>query len=163
MDLGQRNEVIDVQLPGVGEHPPRIGIFPAARDNFATGRAEGHGDRAFGNQDLIPSVLAISILINLPAVKFPLVGDYGSEGLRSLGLGAEGLSHELAPVASVPVRARNDTASGKRIDPYDFISMTPIFVLFVRLVLTHGKRSPEFPLGLTLESLGQALVAVSAT
>ena len=34
MLLGQRDEVVDVETSGIGEHAPRVGGLPAARDTL---------------------------------------------------------------------------------------------------------------------------------
>ena len=75
MHFGQRDEVVDVEITGIGEHAPVVGPLPPPGDDSATPLVECHGDGALGDQDLLPRVLAVVILIEPAAVEVPGVGD----------------------------------------------------------------------------------------
>ena len=68
MHLGQRDEVVDIQVSRIGEHPARVGVFPPPGDNLASPGVERHRDGALGDQDFVPGVLAIAVGVDPAAV-----------------------------------------------------------------------------------------------
>ena len=59
MDLGQRDEVVNIETQRIGEYAPLVGVLPSAGDNPALLRVERHEVRAFDDQDLVSDVLAV--------------------------------------------------------------------------------------------------------
>ena len=83
MHLGEWYEMIDIELAGISEHPPGVGVLPTSGDNLAPPRVKSHPDGAFLYQHFLPGVLAVAILVYPVTVEATVIW-YGNPRCRGL-------------------------------------------------------------------------------
>ena len=87
MGVGEGNDVVDVELGGVGEDLAGVGAGPASGGDLAVfGGLEGYGDFGFGDEDFVAGVLAVAVVVDpVPPVVSVVVGDVFRDGADGKG------------------------------------------------------------------------------
>ena len=82
VDFGERDEVVDVQLPWIGEGFVGVGVIPSARQHFAAPIIQNDWLQAFLNQNLLARILAVAIRVDPASVKVSVIRGAGWRSLR---------------------------------------------------------------------------------
>ena len=82
MNLGERDEVVDVQLAGVGEGLSCVRIVPPALYDPAAPIIQNDWLQAFLNQNLLARILAVAIRVDPASVKVSVIRGAGWRSLR---------------------------------------------------------------------------------
>ncbi|MEU3906183.1 hypothetical protein [Streptomyces goshikiensis] len=89
VDLGERDEVVDIQSGRVGDDDVVVGAAPGSAGELAAGRDRGPLD-GFGEDDLLAGVTAVRrvqpavpVLVQVPLVAFAVLDGYGEPVVAS--------------------------------------------------------------------------------